>query len=347
MPKQEVTLTFNQNDGLQHTRDLEELDVPEDLIEEATKNAKDINKIAKKYQFRCWYCLLFPIGIALIIIGNVLLPFPYLLVAVLSGVGCIIGMFILICVIQHKREKKLQETMRDLDEETNGVLRATPNYETRYVRTKNGTRTQRVLVSVKYSVIQARLQKYQGKAYASKNEPVQSQNFPIMSNPQQVDNAPRHNPSIHSQNGPYNPLNPNPQNININMAGANNPMYGPQLQFNPQGPQMQNPQPFQPFPAQPATMQGPNMNNPPFGNNMQPPMYGPLPQGLLKPNPNILNPNYQGPVPMGPAPMGNQLSMPGNNPNELVPFPNDTGATGITYNVNADKIDDYSAKQKY
>lgn len=351
MVDQSIKLQYHQEKGLLHTRDIEDLRIPQELKEETKKNAKKITKLTKKYRFRLWFCLLIPAAILILILSNTLTEPPISTVGTALGVLTLVSFFIIPCILQSRKEKGLQKCFEEIDEETSGVVRATPNYQSRTVRTKNGTRVVKTLVTITYSINQARLSKYYKENNKSRDSnPANMQKLPIQSNPQANNPDTPHlvppNPGLILQPKPPHVHNPSlltqGRNTELVPMNQNKIPYGPHPMMMPpvqQRPSM--PVNFTPFP-------NPGMHNPAFHpNNFPGQPFNPPRDPLLlpQPNPNILDHNYNGP--MNPNMPGNKMNMgPMGGPN-LPAFVNDKGKDTMTYGVDANQIDDYSAKQKF
>ena len=295
MSKNKVTLDFDQSTGLRNISDLEDLKIPKSLQKKTIEQAEDLNKIFKKFRIKCWMFIFIPLGIIIAIVGFTVLPFSYKFVGFLLGFAIIGVTFGCIIYVSVKREKKMKKAIDEISEETDGVVRANPNYGTVWVRTSKGGRTQRIIKSVDFEVKSQRLETYLSKNRESAFNMGQF--------------AHQHNPSFAQNNLPQ--MNSNP------------------LYQNNTGPPMNSPYNMQPFPQN-------NQQFPPFPqNNQQLPPFGPLPQGMLRPNPHILDPNFGNPQFQGGPGIGN---------NQL-PFPNNGGFQG-NYKV-TDNVPEYSDKQKY
>lgn len=196
------------------------------------------------------------------------------------------------------------------------MIKLTPNYDYRKIRTKNGTKKQKFLKSLTYQIMENRLKKFLKKNQKNMtNDTFSVQKQSIIFQPK-IDK----NQNIYSYNSPLNPILMNqgsPVYISQHSPAMNGNFFGFPNNFNNHGH-------FQP-----------QMNRQPFG---------PLSLNIIRPNPNILNFNYNGRI--------NHL-LKENEPQaftkvkdqNIPPFVNINYSHVTTYGVNVNQIDEYSTKK--
>ena len=207
-------------------QDLEYLRVPKNIRDITIKCAKDVQKVAKKYTFKCWVCFLLQISLVLIIISLTIIKNYY------KYVGVVLGMllsFIFSFYLAHstkKRNDKIKKAIKYINKATFGIVKTTLIYEY--------DDDHQFLTDVVFEINQKELQEHLPKRLTfinvNANQNSKPVNFPNMTSHPQNNNG--NNSNNFSQQNILNPINPTTRG-NIETLVNNNIPYNCLLYTSP------------------------------------------------------------------------------------------------------------------
>jgi hypothetical protein len=178
--KLEVKLKIANQGLFQNINDLKDLQAPEDTIKKTIKICKDFNEKSKPLRINYLF-LLFPVcGIVLFVITLTVIPSAFRLFGFIPGATLIFSFNIYLCVIGFMWNKKFNETLHKINDESKKVIRAEAKYRFYTVRTKKARRTRKALESVKFKVILHQLEKHNNTNGITDKGSLHITNQPIM-----------------------------------------------------------------------------------------------------------------------------------------------------------------------